>query len=60
MNDDYDEAVDKSIRTDGWVEVECPDCGFTWDIEAIEASLESCIYCPECRYLAPLGGPNYP
>lgn len=32
-----------------WVEVECPNCGYSVDIQLLDAKTERTIYCHNCK-----------
>jgi hypothetical protein len=32
-----------------WVEVECPNCGYSVDVQLVDAKSERTIYCHNCK-----------
>lgn len=32
-----------------WVEVECPNCGYSVDIQLLDAKTERTVYCHNCK-----------
>lgn len=32
-----------------WVDIECPKCNYSFEIQMIDARLEKVVYCPNCK-----------
>lgn len=32
-----------------WIDIECPKCNYPFEIQMIDARLETTVYCPNCK-----------
>jgi len=32
-----------------WIDIECPKCNYSFEIQMIDVRLEKVVYCPNCK-----------